>query len=633
MRSTGRALIAIVTALGAVVAFTGPGSSAASARPSGGGQGGLNPGAFVTYQQTVPVNVVLVGYDKSEVGAGLRSGLPASSEPLVRYPLLYGLEGRELGLRFNYSYNVIDTPASFENKFFHHLANVGVPGPLTSVQQDYNDQQANIRDVTGPVLTIDAPSTEQYLERAARTDLGIDQSKGYTVFLVNWFGRSDFAFHVYRKTDEVDTDTGFNFGAELDSRAMIAWGGTSGRSWFYDLSAGPESWTSNWDVDDADVDGDGEADYRMPPIWEYARGGYRSRAVLPSDLSKVVRYVALNLLFTSSPLYDPLNVAPQPGGDMRVHVTMFEDNPGSVGTDWINPASSVSEWSQLEPYLRWRADVRDVDPVPAGAKRALNIMGGLDTTKGCWSQFGDPFAQPFCYFDARRDKYLPPSGKDYVEGVFSYNTTDAALGDQVGLLGYADDNWTDGTQSYVFEFDTPEDRDAGFGFTTTTTHEVGHHLGLSHPHDGYDPNTGLDYDSIGATYYAWSGDESDTIMQYIAVSNGFGVFDQDNMSRYQFAGYLNLANALLGELGTHRVTAAQRHQLERADDLARQAQGEFRSWDYLAAAGHARQAWSLVRLVSDQEGVGADLAPSARAKLVNATVPAHEGDPIRFPNE
>ena len=119
---------------------------------------------------------------------------------------------------------------------------------------------------------------------------------------------------------------------------MIAWGGTSGRSWFYDLSAGPERWTSNWNVDDADVDGDGEADYRMPAIWEYARGGYRARAVLPSDLGKVVRYVALNLLFTSSPLYDPLNVTPDPGGDMRVHITMFEDNPGSSGLDWINPS-------------------------------------------------------------------------------------------------------------------------------------------------------------------------------------------------------------------------------------------------------------------------------------------------------
>ena len=86
------------------------------------------------------------------------------------------------------------------------------------------------------------------------------------MFFVNWCGRDDFKFHVYTKTDEPDPDTGYNFGIERDSRKMIAWGGTtpddeeSGlgslhRIWFYDLSAGPEGWTDNWNVDD---------DYRLP---------------------------------------------------------------------------------------------------------------------------------------------------------------------------------------------------------------------------------------------------------------------------------------------------------------------------------------------------------------------------------
>ena len=68
--------------------------------------------------------------------------------------------------------------------------------------------------------------------------------------------------------------------------------------WFYDLSAGPESWTDNWNVDDADVDGDDIPDYRMPPIWEYAKGGFRAPSALSGDLAKVARYVGINLLFT-----------------------------------------------------------------------------------------------------------------------------------------------------------------------------------------------------------------------------------------------------------------------------------------------------------------------------------------------
>ena len=49
----------------------------------------------------------------------------------------------------------------------------------------------------------------------------------YTIFFVNWFGRGDFKYHVYTKTDEPDPDTGYNFGEERESRKLIAWGGTT----------------------------------------------------------------------------------------------------------------------------------------------------------------------------------------------------------------------------------------------------------------------------------------------------------------------------------------------------------------------------------------------------------------------
>lgn len=74
---------------------------------------------------------------------------------------------------------------------------------------------------------------------------------------------------MYTKTDSPDPDTGYNFGIERASRKMIAWGGSHGRTWFYDLSAGPEAWSGNWNVDDADLTSDGVMDYRMPPVWEY----------------------------------------------------------------------------------------------------------------------------------------------------------------------------------------------------------------------------------------------------------------------------------------------------------------------------------------------------------------------------
>jgi hypothetical protein len=82
-------------------------------------------------------------------------------------------------------------------------------------------------------------------------------------------------------------------------------------------------------------------------------------------------------------------------------------------------------------------------------------------------------------------------------------------------------------------------RGLGFGFSDTLVHEVGHHIGMSHPHDGYDSELGLDYGPGGATYFAWSGDESCTVMHYLALSASFGQFDMDNMYRWETAGYVN----------------------------------------------------------------------------------------------
>src|SRR5687768_4967489 len=68
---------------------------------------GLHPGETVTYQQRVPVNIVFIGYkrDSIEREALLRQ-LPRTYEPVVRFPQFYGLPGRDMGLKFNFDYNV-----------------------------------------------------------------------------------------------------------------------------------------------------------------------------------------------------------------------------------------------------------------------------------------------------------------------------------------------------------------------------------------------------------------------------------------------------------------------------------------------------------------------------------------------
>lgn len=188
----------------------------------------LRPGKFVVQEQVVPVRIVLIGYDRDQVDPRtLLDAMPATYTPVVRAPLLYGLNGRDLGLEFRFKYQVIRKSRSFENEFFSFLAQTGTPGSPTLFQEQYNEQQKNVLDVTGPVLYIDAPTVEQYLEDHDEGD-----RRAYTIYFINWYNRTDFQFHVYTKTDEVDPDTEYNFGIQHESRKMIAWGGRTSRSWF-----------------------------------------------------------------------------------------------------------------------------------------------------------------------------------------------------------------------------------------------------------------------------------------------------------------------------------------------------------------------------------------------------------------
>jgi hypothetical protein len=573
---------------------------------------GLKPGRFVVHKQRVPIRVVLIGFEKSQVDEeALRSWLPQTYKPLVRYPQFYGLNGRDMGLEYNFRHSIVYKSRQFTDRFFKHLTQIASEGDPTAYQQLYNQQDKNVLDVTGTVLYIDAPAVEEWLATA-----DIDQDRrGYTIYFVNWYGRDDFRFHVYTHTDDPDPDTKFNFGG-LDRTAMISWGGSSSRSWFYDFSAGPEWNTVNWLVDDEDLDGDGIAEYRMPAIWEYARGGYRRPGGLGGDMGLLARFVAINLLFTSSPLYDPMVTVPGPRGSKVAHITMFEDDPGNSGANFLDLGFARAKWRNLQPYYRWTVGFKDFDPIDARSKRSLNIFAGNSQRPGCWVEYGDPFAQLFCHYDQNLSDYVPAYGeRDYVGEIFAFNTTTAGLGFQDGLFGYADDNWLDGTQTYAFAFSTDEYQAAGYGFTSTVVHEFGHHLGLSHPHDGYDSEFGLDYGASDDLYFAWVGDESDTVMQYIALSNGFGVHNTDNMQRWETAGYLNLANALAGDLvrsgQAWKVSPALRH----ADRAAQDSLEAFRGWDYVRAVTKAREAYVALAAAAEEIGVVSGSLAAARLPL------------------
>lgn len=582
-------LVAMSTALGAPSGFTH-----------------LDPSGPVNLGERVPIHFVLIGYEPSEVNqATFLAQLPAAYKPVVRSRLWYGVT-EVLGIHYTFDFKVTYADATYENRFFRALAGLATPAARTLFQNLYNQQQKNVLDVVQNHF-IDAPTVEKWL--IDNPPPGVDTRRN-TVFFINWWNRADFRFHVYTKFGEPDPDTSFDFGINRHSRKIIAWGGTTPddeetglgrrgvhRIWFHDLSAGPEAWTDNWNVDDADVDGDGVADYRLPPIWEYTAGGYRLITELSKDLGSVARYVAINLLFTPSPLYPPYITPERQPASINLDLDTYEGWRGvNASEQYQKVALLVAEVSELH-RVPYNADRQDV-AFAGDARRCYQLW--LENTR-CYPERPQypGFANLFL-FNALNLAVTWDGGAEYEAMFFNYATEEQRA---AGFLGFADDNWIDGTQSFTFNFVSPGVVAAGYGLTTTQIHEYGHHVGMSHPHDGYDYETGEDYSPAGNRYYAWAGDEVNSMMSYIDLNWDFSQFDRDNANRFQAAAYIRNANLIAQDILASPNAALAMADLRKADDEIGKAKAAMAAHDYVGTFDHARQAYGFVRAGAAKAGV------------------------------
>lgn len=413
MNRVRRLIAAAVAMLVALTLAAAPSNASADSQPAEFRT--IRPGEEVVVDSPIRVNIVMVGYQPDSFAVDrLIAGLPTTSRPVVRVQGLgYGLHD-EVGLEHRYEYVPRFAGAQFDDAFFAHLAETGTTGPAAPHTQWYNDQEHNVLDVPSEYLHLDAVATERWLERQAATRPGVDPDD-YTVFLVNWWGRADFRFHVYQATGDPDPDTGIDQGYAPWAQ-LISWGGSTGRSWFLDLSAGPEDWQTGFDVDTADITGDGQTDYRLPPVWEYGNtAGYRPFDDLEGDLSLAIRHVAINALFTGSPIYDPTHYMPAPDGARVFDINLFQGDPAQNGLDLIQPDLIRDQFAALAPYVDTEVTVTD-RPLTDEERRTLHIAGGALQDDDCWNQFGYQLAQLPCWFSARAEEYWPAAAPDRPTG-------------------------------------------------------------------------------------------------------------------------------------------------------------------------------------------------------------------------
>ncbi|MEF2276680.1 hypothetical protein V3W47_00080 [Deinococcus sp. YIM 134068] len=642
----------------------------------------LTPGQEATIRTTLKVNVVFVGYRQTAPGqvatardvntADFAGILPKTYDTIARIPSAYGTTERT-GNAFDYSYNYVFADQTFEDDFFAYLKGSGKQQSLTLPAALYNCQSdeveavapadpttltagyvcptpaANINQEITSNLEIDGRSTENWLaDNAGR--LGVNRSE-YTIFLVNWYDRPDFEFHSYTRADGVDTDragtTAGQFG-KRGSRRLIAWGGnvreTAGaaqRVWFYDLSANPDYWTDAYDVTNLDLTNDEVTDYRMPPIWEYGTRKYSvgyGRKVSP-DLARVVRYIGVNLLFTPSPIYRVALTPPRQPEEIQLDVTVAQGAGAADPATLFNVPLTQQRISTLQPFATFSNVVRQT-PLSGDLAEAYRCFF-VEPEDSCTPQYADYSGELLFQYGVNELRGLYQSVPDnrYLLPVRVFN--DAANG-QDGLLGVAYDDNETGTQAFVYSFLTPDLIDAGFGFTDTTVHEIGHHLSLSHPHDGYDSEQDLSYGPDGEFYYVFTGDQSETVMTYNSLAVTFGQFNLDAQYRYLTAAYLNNTNAILELTRRAGKASAVSSAAVSADSQFVQAKARYAGMSYFEAAQLAHSGYRAVLNAALTAGVDVQaykwyenlngLSTSGRKPRVSKTFLPQNGAVI-FPEE
>jgi hypothetical protein len=649
---------AVAGALLGLPACSGPDDAAAIPRPLAVAPQltTLSPGVMPRLDSDLDVNVVFLGF---RPGGGPRQIDDARFRAqLATHSVLAGGDaaGNTVAqIAFRLRPHVVYAPPWYEDAVFAYLKAIGIrqttpfdvgPGtpslPISPIQYIYDfcnlsagnlgcdfgasAARANQRMITS-TLYIHAPAVERALA-ASLSAIGVDP-RSPTLVLMNWSDRPDFVDHHYMKVNEPQVDTGAELGYGV-TNLLGGWGGTAAddpedcpsgcpvsRLFFLDLSASPT--ILNWDLvaPRQRSEDPGPPQYRLPPIWDYGSVGYRPFDDLTDALAdKIVNDVFISELVNANPVYPTELGAPRLPSQLELNVNHLAWNP------------------PVDPSRLWKPAVATaiLDKLPYSFSVDAKTAPGMDTRRlqdvlGCWSRsypvstdarscyggrLGTAQADLYFYFRDHLAQYLD-GGPVREIPIFIFDLPDAL---QPLITGFADQTWSDELrQSFIYIFGSPQLRQPPLpvvaGYTPHVVHETGHHVGLSHPHNGF---RCLDegctqvrwFGAEGDTYYTWLADQVSSVMSYIHVNDDFSQFDRDNMARYRSYDFLWMANEILAKLLASPRAGDVSAAIADADAAAASALAAYRSMDYEQSVTHAATAHRLILGAADAIGVNLD---------------------------
>jgi hypothetical protein len=523
-------------------------ASLLSIEPTGAGTlpplANLAPGTDLRIQQTVDVNVVLVGFGGLIDPAIFAQQLVPQLPQWNGVPKANGQGQTFIGQRFDFRYNVVAAPTWFDDLLFPFLRQVALPQapvpifqglpplPITPAQAIYNycnldpafdptlgcsfdpaAPRVNKRMITQNYL-LDAAFVEKVLSQNLPVLLGVDVTKP-TVVVLNWWGRADYVDHIYLDGSEPDPETGaprgYFFGNELGG-----YGGTSPndpetchgdcifhRLWFYDFSAGPMGRTGGFDLVAKTPRFIGAPDFHQPfPSYRFhhtadygtVSGAYRPIDDVAGDVAGLAGYVYVSQLAYAGPLYPPALTPPTLPHRLVLDINRWNWS-GQSFAGLLDVPRMTSKMSAL-PYDIGVEIAEQPGSPDSNLGRiwqcSLTSTTFLELGQSCYGNRNGGYAlgDIGTYFTNHQNQYLN-GAPDYEVPIFQFNVPPTL---QQLWLGIAFDNYLlppttpvllpQNIQNFVFTSTTPYSNSFN-GHGAILEHEVGHHLGFSHSFEGY----------------------------------------------------------------------------------------------------------------------------------------------------
>ena len=440
-----------------------------------------SPASSQVQTQTVPVRIVLIGFGDEVDDERDPGPLPADLQAGRALPALLRPEGRDLGLEYQFQLPL-------------RAAISGLREPVLHLPQERGDARPDHRlpgglqragaatggDVSGPVLYIDAAKVEKWLARARR---GRGRTRGYTLYFINWYGRpTSSSTSTRRRTSRP------GHGLQLRRAARHAQDGLLGRHPQPELVLRLLGRAGVWARQlrrrrRRTSTGTADADYRIPPIWEYDAAGTGPGAAGPRHGP------AHALRRHRPPLHDLAPLRPlvtraragRPQGRARRHA---RGRAGASGLDWFRTARRGERVAALPALLplegrphRHDPDRRRRQAGPRHLRRQLHRQGLLDAVRR--------HLRAALLLLRREPRQLRPATRPRLRGRGLLLQHDPRRARRPARASRTTTGWTARRPTSSCSA-APPTASSVTASARPSIHEFGHHIGMSHPHDGYD---------------------------------------------------------------------------------------------------------------------------------------------------